>query len=48
MLKSRRVVPAKLLQSGFVFQFSTWAEAAQDLCARWRNRQLVSAASSRQ
>jgi uncharacterized protein (TIGR01777 family) len=36
MLKSRRVVPTKLLQSGFSFQFPTWAEAAGDLCARWR------------
>jgi uncharacterized protein (TIGR01777 family) len=36
VLKSRRVVPGRLLQSGFVFQFSTWAEAADDLCRRWR------------
>jgi uncharacterized protein len=36
ILKSRRVVPARLLQSGFVFQFPTWAEAASDLCRRWR------------
>jgi uncharacterized protein (TIGR01777 family) len=36
ILKSRRVVPARLLQSGFVFQFPTWAEAADDLCRRWR------------
>ena len=48
MLKSRRVVPARLLQSGFAFQFPTWAEAAQDLCSRWRKRQLVSAALSKQ
>ncbi len=32
MLKSRRVVPTKLLQSGFEFKFPTWAEAAKDLC----------------
>jgi uncharacterized protein (TIGR01777 family) len=38
VLKSRRVVPARLLQSGFVFQFPTWAEAASDLCCRWRER----------
>jgi uncharacterized protein (TIGR01777 family) len=36
MLKSRRVVPTRLLQSGFTFQFPTWAEAAGDLCRRWR------------
>jgi uncharacterized protein (TIGR01777 family) len=36
VLKSRRVVPGRLLQAGFVFQFPTWAEAAADLCRRWR------------
>jgi uncharacterized protein (TIGR01777 family) len=36
MLKSRRVVPTRLLQSGFSFSFPTWPEAAGDLCARWR------------
>ena len=36
ILKSRRVVPTRLLESGFVFQFPNWAEAARDLCARWR------------
>jgi uncharacterized protein (TIGR01777 family) len=36
ILKSRRVVPGRLLQSGFVFRFPTWAEAAADLCRRWR------------
>ena len=36
ILKSRRVVPGRLLESGFVFQFPTWAEAADDLCRRWR------------
>jgi len=48
MLKSRRVVPARLLESGFAFQFSSWTEAAQDLCARWRKRQHTGAASSNQ
>ncbi len=37
VLKSRRVVPGRLLESGFEFQFSTWAEAAHDLCHRWRS-----------
>jgi uncharacterized protein (TIGR01777 family) len=36
ILKSRRVVPGRLLQSGFVFDFPTWPEAADDLCRRWR------------
>jgi uncharacterized protein (TIGR01777 family) len=40
VLKSRRVVPGRLLQSGFVFQFPTWAEAANDLCRRWRELQM--------
>jgi hypothetical protein len=41
MLKSRRVVPARLLKSGFTFQFPTWAEAATDLCARWRDPEKI-------
>jgi len=36
VLKSRRVVPARLLQSGFEFKFPTWPEAARDLCGKWR------------
>jgi len=36
ILKSRRVIPAKLPQSGFDFQFPRWTEAASDLCARSR------------
>ena len=36
ILKSRRVVPGRLCAAGFAFQFSTWAAAAGDLCARWR------------
>lgn len=36
MLKSRRVIPTRLIQSGFTFQFPTWPEAARDLCTRWR------------
>ncbi|MDQ5846232.1 MAG: DUF1731 domain-containing protein, partial [Acidobacteriota bacterium] len=35
-LKSRRVVPTRLLDSGFTFKYPTWPEAATDLCARWR------------
>ncbi len=36
VLKSRRVIPSRLPPSGFTFQFPTWAEAAPDLCRRWR------------
>ena len=36
ILKSRRVVPGRLLERGFDFQFPTWPEAAVDLCRRWR------------
>jgi uncharacterized protein len=36
ILKSRRVVPGRLLESGFTFQFPSWTEAAEDLCRRWR------------
>ena len=36
VLKSRRVVPGRLVQQGFAFDFPTWAEAARDLCGRWR------------
>jgi uncharacterized protein (TIGR01777 family) len=37
ILKSRRVVPARLLQNGFSFHFSEWRGAARHLCAQWRN-----------
>jgi uncharacterized protein (TIGR01777 family) len=37
ILKSRRVVPEKLLASGFQFQFPDWPRAARDLCLRWRS-----------
>ena len=37
ILKSRRVVPGKLLESGFVFEFPNWPEAARNLCSRWRD-----------
>ncbi len=40
ILKSRRVVPTRLLESGFTFQQPDWGEAARDLCARWRTGDL--------
>lgn len=36
ILKSRRVIPTRLLQSGFKFQFPKWPDAARDLCAAVR------------
>jgi len=38
VLKSRRVVPARLLAAGFPFQFPKWPEAARNLCQRKRQR----------
>ena len=45
VLKSRRVVPGKLLQSGFPFRFPNWPDAANDLCQRWRENQLRTASA---
>jgi hypothetical protein len=36
LLKSRRVVPARLLDAGFAFEFPSWPAAARDLVARIR------------
>lgn len=36
ILKSRRVVPGRLTENGFTFQFPAWPEAARDLCRQWR------------
>ncbi len=36
VLKSRRVVPQKLLRSGFQFHLPRWPAAARDLVQRWR------------
>lgn len=36
LLKSRRVIPARLLEAGFVFDQPLWAAAADDLVARRR------------
>jgi uncharacterized protein (TIGR01777 family) len=38
VLKSRRVVPGRLMRSGFTFRYPTWPEAAGELCRRWRER----------
>jgi uncharacterized protein (TIGR01777 family) len=36
VLKSRRVIPTRLLEAGFAFEFRNWPEAAADLTRRWR------------
>ena len=36
ILKSRRVVPARLSEAGFQFVFPEWPDAARDLCPRWK------------
>jgi NAD dependent epimerase/dehydratase family enzyme len=36
VLKSRRVVPERLLVAGFRFDFPEWPEAAKELVRRWR------------
>ena len=38
VLKSRRVVPGRLLAAGFPFEFPFWPHAAQDLMRQWRQR----------
>jgi uncharacterized protein len=39
VLKSRRVVPGRLLDAGFTFQFPTWPDAAEDLAGQWRRKE---------
>jgi hypothetical protein len=39
VLKSRRVVPGRLLDAGFGFEFPEWPEAAADLVRRWKARE---------
>ena len=39
ILKSRRVVPARLLEQGFTFKYPDWRGAAEDLCQRWNAAQ---------
>jgi uncharacterized protein len=39
VLKSRRVIPTRLLKEGFQFAYPEWAGAARELCERWRLEQ---------
>ena len=46
MLKSRRVVPGRMLEHGFVFRYPQWTDAACELAARWKaNRRLAAPAA---
>jgi uncharacterized protein (TIGR01777 family) len=36
ILKSRRVVPARLIEHGFKFKYPDWPNAARDLCHQWK------------
>lgn len=38
LLKSRWVLPTRLFEAGFAFQFPDWPAAAEDLVRRWRTR----------
>jgi uncharacterized protein (TIGR01777 family) len=42
VLKSRRVVPGRLLRNGFEFRFPDWPNAAQGLCQEWRQQRATS------
>ena len=35
VLKSRNVIPGRLVEHGFTFEYPRWPEAVRDLCARW-------------
>ena len=39
VLQSCRAVPARLLDAGFLFEFPSWPEAAENLVQQWRNRE---------
>jgi uncharacterized protein (TIGR01777 family) len=40
ILKSRRVIPGRLLAEGFSFQYPQWPTAAENLIKRWRNKEV--------
>jgi uncharacterized protein (TIGR01777 family) len=46
VLKSRRVIPARLLEQGFRFEYPEWRDAAQELCARFREHRSAYGAQS--
>jgi uncharacterized protein len=36
ILKSRRIIPGRILEHGFRFKFPSWSDAAVDLCHQWK------------
>ena len=46
VLKSRRVVPQRLIEERFTFRFPRWSDAAADLCDEWKARRLPGAAAA--
>ncbi|WP_205717827.1 DUF1731 domain-containing protein [Actinomadura soli] len=48
LLKSRRVVPGRLLDAGFTFDHAQWPDAAADLVRRVRTRRAFSAQGVRE
>ncbi len=38
ILKSRRVIPARLTEEGFVFAYPQWPQAVEQLCNEWREQ----------
>jgi uncharacterized protein (TIGR01777 family) len=46
ILKSRRVVPARLLEHGFRFTYHEWPGAAHDLCRQWRRTNVFARTES--
>ena len=46
VLKSRRVVSARLRDHGFVFTWPVWPDAARDLVKRWRSRSSADSISA--
>jgi uncharacterized protein (TIGR01777 family) len=46
ILKSRRVVPTRLLEHGFTFTFPTWGDAARDLCHQWKMARAANASAA--
>ena len=48
ILKSRRVVPARLLEHGFTFAYPDWRSAARDLSHQWKSERAIGSPRSRQ
>jgi NAD dependent epimerase/dehydratase family enzyme len=41
VLKSRQVIPGRLLAAGFEFNFPYWPTAARELVSRWRTQKFT-------